>query len=344
MNTNILNKIEQLIIQTNKTIESLKDDNDLSSAKSYGFKLNSFRKAHKNIKCIDFKITSTDQLKNIKGIGKGIISRIEEIITTGELKELNSDADANDTSYKQIQNLQRITGIGPSNAKKMFNDGITLEKLLDTDISDSKNPLISKLTHHQLLGLKYFHDLEKRIPRKEIMSIEKKLKKYCNQIDTKLGLIICGSYRREAKDSGDIDMLLYSNNLENLDYTLKDVIDYLTEKGLIVDDLTINGNTKYMGFCRNTPKSLARRIDIRLISKDSLAPAMLYFTGSGDFNKNMRTYALKKGYTINEYSIFKINKSKKKFEISVDSEEDIFKILDIPYYHPKDRLASVHFE
>jgi len=341
MNTNILNKIEQLIIQTNKKIEKFKEDEDFNSAKSYQFKLNSFRKAHNNLKTIDFEINNSDQIKDIKGIGKGILSRVDEILSSGNLKELNSES--NDDSYKEVQNLQRITGIGPSNAKKLFKEGITLQKLLSIELYDN-NPMLSKLTHHQLLGLKYYHDLEKRIPRKEIMSIEKKLKKYCNQIDQNLGLVICGSYRREAKDSGDIDMLLFNDDLDNLDYNLKDIIDYLTQKGLIVDDLTINGNTKYMGFCRNTPKSLARRIDIRLISKDSLAPAMLYFTGSGDFNKNMRTYALKKGYTINEYSIFKINKSKKKFEISVDSEEDIFKILDIPYYHPKDRLASVQFD
>ena len=29
---------------------------------------------------------------------------------------------------------------------------------------------LSKLTHHQLIGVKYFHDIEQPIPRKEILS------------------------------------------------------------------------------------------------------------------------------------------------------------------------------
>ena len=38
----------------------------------------------------------------------------------------------------------------------------------------------------------------------------------------------------------------------------------------------------------------------------SMVAALLYFTGSGEFNKNMRIFALKKGYTINEYGIYKL--------------------------------------
>ena len=58
-----------------------------------------------------------------------------------------------------------------------------------------------------------------------------------------------------------------------------------------------------MGLCKFEDNP-SRRIDIRLIPLDSYGAALLYFTGSGDFNKNMRTYALKKGYTINEYGIY----------------------------------------
>ena len=134
-------------------------------------------------------------------------------------------------------------------------------------------------------------------------------------------------------------------DLETLDYNLSDIISFLKSKKYLIDDLTINGNTKYMGFCRNTMRTLARRIDIRFIPKDSLGSAMLYFTGSGDFNKNMRTYALKKGYSLNEYTVIKFNnKNNKKFQMKVDTEQEIFDLLEIPYLEPKDRLGSVVFD
>ena len=50
-------------------------------------------------------------------------------------------------------------------------------------------------------------------------------------------------------------------------------------------------------------KHAFRRIDIRLIPHDQYYCALLYFTGSDMFNKNMRGIALEKGFTLNEYSI-----------------------------------------
>lgn len=41
----------------------------------------------------------------------------------------------------------------------------------------------------------------------------------------------------------------------------------------------------------------------RLIPKDQYYCGVLYFTGSDIFNKNMRTHALEKGFTLNEYTL-----------------------------------------
>ena len=97
-----------------------------------------------------------------------------------------------------------------------------------------------------------------------------------------------------------------------------------------------------MGMCKL--KELVRRIDIRFIPKDSLGAAILYFTGSGEFNKNMRTYALKNKYTINEYGIFKLNDDKSKGpKVKTYSEKDIFDVLNIDYIEPKNRTSQVKF-
>ena len=143
-------------------------------------------------------------------------------------------------------------------------------------------------------------------------------------------------------------MLLYHENIKkkedikNYSY-LKQILVSLKNTGFIKDDLTsIDSTTKYMGFCKLL--KLNRRIDIRLIPKKSLAPAMLYFTGSGDFNVNMRTYALTKGYTINEYGIYKVKPNGKKgFRIKTDTEEDIFNVLKLDYVEPQNRLPSYIF-
>ena len=103
----------------------------------------------------------------------------------------------------------------------------------------------------------------------------------------------------------------------------------------LVDDLTYNGNTKYMGMCKFNDNP-SRRIDIRLISLDCYGAALLYFTGSGEFNKNMRTYALKNGYTINEYAV-KHTDTKKKVKHTFHSEKDIFDYFEFQYVDPENR-------
>ena len=50
-------------------------------------------------------------------------------------------------------------------------------------------------------------------------------------------------------------------------------------------------------------KQKYRRIDIRLIPDDQYYCALLYFTGSDIFNKNLRAHALEQGFTVNEYSV-----------------------------------------
>ena len=98
-----------------------------------------------------------------------------------------------------------------------------------------------------------------------------------------------------------------------------------------------------MGMCKykNNP---VRRIDIRYIPRTSVGAAKLYFTGSGDFNKNMRTYALKNGYTINEYGIYKLKADKSKgLKMKTRTEKDIFDVLKIEYVEPQNRLPNYKF-
>jgi DNA polymerase beta len=104
-------------------------------------------------------------------------------------------------------------------------------------------------------------------------------------------------------------------------------------------------STKYMGFCSLPRTRVCRRIDMRCIKYSSLPSALLYFTGNGEFNKNMRSFALKKGFTINEYGIYKLNADKTKgAEVAIASETDIFKTLGLEYIEPKDRLSTVKFK
>ena len=90
-----------------------------------------------------------------------------------------------------------------------------------------------------------------------------------------------------------------------------------------------------------------RRIDI-LYTKPSEYPfAILYFTGSKEFNQKMRQHANEKGYSLNERNLTRnspsgppVSEDEYMRVISKpkpETEDDIFKFLDFRYLAPKDR-------
>lgn len=204
---------------------------------------------------------------------------------------------------------------------------------------------LHKLNHHQLIGIKYFDDISKKIPRDEIQSIEKILKVVTKKMSDDFNISICGSYRRGRSRSGDIDALLTHtaiNTMEDLkshgQEILSKFIFILENAGLLMDHLTEDSTTKYMGICMCPKKSkIARRIDIRFVPYQSYSSSILYFTGSKNFNTAMRAHALHKGYTLSEYGLYKLENGKKTEQIMCATEKDIFDVLEYPYVSPEQR-------
>jgi DNA polymerase beta len=286
-----------------------------------------------------------------------------------------------------LYNLQRVNGIGEKTAQKFLDKDIKLENFLeewDTLFKENNHNLVSKeylnitsktdlssytsnrqsfidnkfkdtkylkfLTYSQLIGVKYLHDIEKRIPRKEIESMEKVIKTLLTKMNKDIIMKVCGSYRRGNKDSGDIDILLShpdilkNNDIKRMNQNiLLSLIICLQQIGFLYDHITVDGNTKYMGICKLKRQLPYRRIDIRFISYNAFPSALLYFTGSADLNKKMRLEAIIKGYRLNEYGLYKLEFDKQKNKdilgekFDTPTEESIFKLLGMDYLIPTER-------
>lgn len=204
---------------------------------------------------------------------------------------------------------------------------------------------LHKLTNQQLLGLKYFYDITQKIPRDEVEKIEKILKKVATRMNPDIKVMLCGSYRRGRPRCGDIDCLITHPDIktkEDLETAETNILDkfvkILIDINFIIDNLTDFGKSKYMGFCiinqQGRKPNIARRIDIKFIPYNSYGAAILYFTGSKNYNTLMRNFAKNKGYTLNEYGILR-NSDDVFFQCP--DEKDAFKILGYPYKNPEDR-------
>ena len=160
-------------------------------------------------------------------------------------------------------------------------------------------------------------------------------------LDASIEFEFVGSFRRKNKDMGDIDILIKDKG-KGKGIVLKDIIKRFVDEKYVIEKLAL-GNNKFMGLCRlgsvssggsGTP---ARRIDILLADPSYYYFALLYFTGSYNFNIYMRKVALSKGLSLSEYG-FKDSKGNLMDTTDIiHSEEDIFAYLDIPYTEPHKR-------
>ncbi|KAK2586716.1 hypothetical protein KPH14_011751 [Odynerus spinipes] len=302
------------------------------------YKYNAYRKASGTLSTLTKRVKSGEEARKLPGIGPKIAQKVDEYLQTGKLRKLEEiNKDENNVA---INLLTRVSGIGPAKAKELVDAGI---KNLD-----SLRKHQDKLNHVQKIGLKYFDDFEKKIPRAEIAEIEHIFKKYIHELSKEYVITICGSYRRGKEESGDIDVLIthpsYTSeereSKKKVDL-LKNIVENLEKNKLITDTISI-GPTKFMGVCRipGDESKPFRRLDIRLVPYDQYYCAVLYYTGSDLFNKNMRAHALKKKYTLNEYTLKRLTEEGVPGEAEkITSEKDIFRILGLPYKEPKDRNA-----
>ncbi len=107
-----------------------------------------------------------------------------------------------------------------------------------------------KLNHHQKIGLKYVEDFESKIPRDEMKLLQKKIFDEASQIDSKFTLTVCGSFRRGAQFSNDIDILITHSNFLSTSKSdskmmLDRIVNQLISIGFITDTLGF-GSTKFM--------------------------------------------------------------------------------------------------
>ena len=98
----------------------------------------------------------------------------------------------------------------------------------------------------------------------------------------------------------------------------------------------------YMGIYQLEPGTPHRRIDMKIYARECFGYAVLYFTGSDYFNRSMRLFARKKGYTLSDHGLhpaFRLRNQKiwEGENIPCFTEEDVFKVLGLDYRKPEER-------
>jgi NAD-dependent DNA ligase len=287
------------------------------------FRAKAYEKAEFEIIKYPENIYSIDQIKKLPGIGSTILSKLDEYIKTGKIAALEKER--NDP----VNIIAQVYGIGPQKSKELVKKGITsIEQLREnTDLLNDK----------QKIGLKYYEDILQKIPRDEIIDFEKKFRNIFKKVAPPGSTFeIVGSFRRQANQSGDIDIII--TNKDNDRTVFDKVIDTLV-KDKILTELLSKGKIKSHALIQIDKDAPIRRVDFLYSPPSEYAFALLYFTGSKIFNTLVRQRALQLGFTLNEHGLSYMTKGVKGVKVDQDfpTEQSILNFLGVEYIEPKYR-------
>lgn len=277
-------------------------------------------------------ITEYDDVKNITGIGAKMEKKIKEILETGSLAAAEKAREL--YNIDALDALQKIYGVGPAKSTELVKSGIISISQLRDEVKS--NPKL--LNDKQKIGLKYYEELLERIPRTEMEEHRDILHTLLPDEMTEYDTEIVGSFRREATNSGDIDVLIrvpFNADAKTAKANLELYVKMLEGFGYIEEILAL-GEHKCMAISRMY-NGKARRLDLLMTPDEEYAYAILYFTGSDRFNVAFRQYAIDKGYTLNEHTLTPI-KAGVQTPPYMKTEKDIFKFLGLRYIDPSKRV------
>jgi DNA polymerase/3'-5' exonuclease PolX len=298
------------------------------------FKVRAYGKVITQLKAIDGPITKFEDVASIKGMGEKIQLKIKEILESGKLSAAEQIVAKGEIDSFEV--LSNVHGIGPVKARELMKAGI--KTIADLRAAVTANPDL--LNDTQKLGLKYYEDGIERIPRSEMERHEKMI---MSEIEAPFEAVIVGSYRRGAAESGDIDVLMTlpdSMPAKEQKVLFAAVVEQMKKRNYIIDTLA-QGDKKFLGYVRAGEGMRARRLDLLMTPQKEFAYAILYFTGSANFNIAFRAYVLAKGYTINEHRMTPAKGHESLPEPPpMKTERDIFQWLGLKYVAPDKRVGA----
>ena len=323
MDIKITEEKKHMSIRLNETYIGLMEElADIMMKQGEPFRARAYKKAQETIMTYSGDITTPEQLKGYPNIGPTIMEKLKEFQETGTLKILERER----TNPANI--LADIYGIGPKKAKELVSQGITSIEMLRANQD--------KLNDTQKVGLKYYEDILKRLPRTEIDEYAYIFQTEFNKVATPDSRFeIVGSYRRGLESSGDIDVIITSNQPQ----VFTNFINELIAKKIIIEVLS-RGPTKSLVITKIPSSDVFRRVDFLYTTPEEYPFSVLYFTGSKMFNTVMRGHALKQGLTMNEHGLYKMDDKKKGEKVNhvFQDEQDIFDYLHLQYKTPKERI------
>jgi DNA polymerase (family 10) len=303
------------------------------------FRIRSYRRAAEAVESSTVQLSEiasdTKKLLEIPGIGKGMATNIQEIEKSGTLplrEELL-------TKYKPgMLDLLKLPGMGPKSVLLFW------ESLQIASISDLEAAIAAgKLETLPRMGAKQIEKLKKGIEEHKKNSgrfliddaeeAADKLIEYLRKFEGIETITPAGSLRRGRETVGDLDIL--ATGPACAEDKVSAAVEYTAAYPPIAD-LIAKGQNKVSFRLRS-----GLQVDVRLLPIGSYGAALQYFSGSKMHNVTVRQRALKRGYTLSEYALARVEDGS---FVAGATEEEIYAALGLDWIPPELRENNGEIE
>lgn len=271
------------------------------------------------------KLIAEDRLVAVDGIGKATAEKIATLSTTDRLDYYN---DLRDEFPPDILTLFDIQGLGGKKIKALW-DSLKVHSVTSLERACKAG----KVAELPGFGEKTATNILKAIEHMRSHAGEFRYGDIAALADSLLDDLrshadvgqaqIAGSFRRKKEIVRDLDFLVSTKNPEA-------VMEFFTSHPL-VENILAHGATKSSVILKN-----GIQCDLRAVTAAEFPFALNYFTGSKEHNVRMRSRALSRGWSLNEYRFSAAEGRQLREPLpEVLEESDIYRALELDPIEPE---------
>ncbi|GJN90271.1 hypothetical protein Rhopal_003272-T1 [Rhodotorula paludigena] len=296
-----------------------------------------------------YKLRSGDEARQLFKVGEKLALKVDEFLETGRIKE--ADKLAHNERYQSLKSLMTVHGIGHHTAKELYAQGYRSAEDMRRSGKWEKE-------------FRYHDDIQETIPRAEVESICRFVKLQLDRIERGAHIVIAGGYRRGKLHSNDVDLLItYPHEDGKERGMLRRLCHRLQVKGLIPPDGILSfsqpatlrstrENKKAGSFDAldkalvvfrhpangtTRPKDQYRRVDLIFARWPSFGAAVVGWSGSTQFERDLRKHAEKLGYKFDSGGL-RVRGTNE--VVPTVMERDVFRALKLKWIPPELRNAD----
>ena len=268
------------------------------------------------------ELVSAGKLDSVPGLGKTLIARVTELVTTGHMElheKLLAEVPAG------LREMLRIPGLGPKRVRQIY-ESLNIATLNDLRAACESGQIAAlpgfgaKSQEKILTGIAFVAEHSSKFRLDIAEASAEAVVQALRALPQGVRISIAGSIRRRKEIVKDADVVV-SVAAEADRMPIMDTLVSLPE----VASVTGKGETKTSVVLRS-----GMALDLRVVSDEEYPFALHHFTGSKEHNVALRGRAHAEGIKINEYGIFHGDEL-----IPCKDEVQIYRALGMAYVEPE---------